>query len=312
MVRPLRRLAIAAVTLGAALATSHCQQDAAAPSAAANDCCEIAPNAALLPGMGNIVVKYPADGGAKSTRFEVYAAGDTSKAIDGDYGDAGIELAPGTYDVTVGGRRVAGVGVQAGHDTRIRAGVLHVRASEGTRIELIEPGGGARFVSGYGDTQYGLPVGSVAIEVFGQQDTALIEDGKVTDFGNLGRVVVAYPEEVAARIEVFRAGETKALAAGYGNEGFDLFPGTYDVSISGKRVAGLTVRSGEDTHVEVGMLRVNSSEGTRVELVDLASQKHFASGYGTQVFGLPVGEVGVQIAGQTENVVIEAGQITDF
>src|SRR5689334_5721723 len=43
----------------------------------------------------------------------------------------------------------------------------------------------------------------------------------------LGRVVVAYPEEVQARIEVFRPGETKALAAGYGNQAFDLLPGTY-------------------------------------------------------------------------------------
>jgi len=40
--------------------------------------------------------------------------------------------------------------------------------------------------------------------------------------------------------------------------------------------------------------------------------QRIASDYGPQVFGLPIGEVGVEIAGQTENVVIEAGQVTEF
>ena len=128
----------------------------------------------------------------------------------------------------------------------------------------------------------------------------------------LGRIVVAYPEEVAARIDVFRAGETKAIASDYGDAAFDLLPGTYDVSISGKRVAGVTVRSGYDTRVKVGVLRVNASEGTRVDLVDTVTKEGVASDYGTQAFGLPIGEIGVQIAGQTENVAIEAGQVTEF
>jgi hypothetical protein len=128
----------------------------------------------------------------------------------------------------------------------------------------------------------------------------------------LGRVVVAYPEEVAARIEVFRAGETKAIASAYGNAAFDLLPGAYDVSISGKRVAGVTVQSGHDTQMKVGVLHVNANEGTRVDLADTVTKEKVAGGYGTQAFGLPVGEIGVQIAGQTETVVIEAGQVAEF
>jgi hypothetical protein len=128
----------------------------------------------------------------------------------------------------------------------------------------------------------------------------------------LGRVVVAYPEEVAARIDVFKAGDANAVASAYGDVGFDLLPGTYDVSISGKRVAGVTVQSGHDTQIKVGVLRVNASDGTRVNLADPADEKAFASGYGTQLFGLPIGAVGVEIAGQTETVAIEAGQVTEF
>lgn len=128
----------------------------------------------------------------------------------------------------------------------------------------------------------------------------------------LGRVVVTFPVEVSARVEVFRAGETKSLVDGYGDRAFDLFPGTYDVGISGKRVAGVTIRSGHDTQVKVGVLRVSSSDGTHVEIADPATNQRIADGYGTEAFGLPIGEVGVRIAGQTESVVIEAGQVTEF
>ena len=128
----------------------------------------------------------------------------------------------------------------------------------------------------------------------------------------LGRVVVAYPEKVSAQIEVFRAGETQAIAGGYGDAAFDVFPGTYDVTIGGKRVTGVTVRSGNDTKIKVGVLHVNASGGTRVDVVNRADGKSFAGGYGEGTYGLPIGEVGVQIAGQTEAVVIEAGKVSEF
>jgi hypothetical protein len=309
MSRSPRRLALSLLALVAALASSHCQRDANAPNAAA-DCCVLTPNAALPASMGRVVVNYPGEG-ADATRLDVYAAG-TDKAVGGHYGDAGLELAPGTYDATVGGRRVTNVGVRAGHDTRIRIGVLHVQASDATRIDLVEPTSGEKFAGHYGETQIGLPIGRVAVEVAGQQETALIEDGKVTEVKSLGRVVVAYPEEVAARIDVYRGGEQKAIASGYGDQGFDLFPGTYDVSISGKRIAGVAVQSAQATPIAVGVLRMNVSDGTRIDLVDPASKERIASGYGPQLFGLPAGEIGVEIAGQTETVAIEAGQVTDF
>jgi hypothetical protein len=181
MLRSTRRLAFSALALSAALATAHCQRAADAPATTADaGCCELTPNSALAAGMGRIVVSYPGDG-AESTRLDLYTAG-ASNAIKNEYGEASLELTPGTYDAAVGGRRVAGVGVKAGYDTRIRVGVLHVHATESTRIDLLEPASGEKFASGYGEKQYGLPVGLVAVEVSGQRDTALVEDGQVTDF----------------------------------------------------------------------------------------------------------------------------------
>jgi hypothetical protein len=180
MRRVVGRLARAGLALSAALAAAHCQSGADAPPAATG-CCEVTPNAQLTDGKGSIVVRYPGDGGAGSTRLDVYAGGDAT-AIGSQYGDATLEVPAGTYDVTIGGLRVAGVRVQAGHDTRIRTGVLHVHAGDDTRIDLIDAGSAAALTSGYGEKQYGLPVGTVTVEVAGQREAALIEDGKVTEF----------------------------------------------------------------------------------------------------------------------------------
>jgi len=146
--------------------------------------------------------------------------------------------------------------------------------------------------------------------------------------GRLGRVVVAYPIEVSdARIDVFRAGETRPIAGGYGDQAFDLLPGTYDVKISGKPVTGVTVQSGHDTQIKVGVLRVSAAPDTRIDLVDAGpagpingvadsaepvGAAKLTGGYGDQLFGLPIGEVGVQIDGQTEPVMITEGQVVDF
>jgi hypothetical protein len=178
---PPRRLALFGFALAGALASAHCQRGAEAPAAtAAADCCEVTPNAALAAGVGRVVVSYPEGGHA--TRLDLFAASDASTAIQSKYGDVALELPPGTYDATVGGRRVAGVEVQAGRDTRIRVGVLHVHAGDGTRIDIFEPADGEKLADGYGEKQYGLAVGLVAVEIAGQRDTALIEDGKITEF----------------------------------------------------------------------------------------------------------------------------------
>jgi len=181
----LQRLVLAGLALVAALSSAHCGRSSdapgAEPSGAGADCCELTPNAALPQGSGGIFVSYPGDG-AESTRLEVYAVGAASEALGGGYGDARVELPPGAYDVIVGGRRLTGVPVQAGHDTRVRTGVLHVYAGADTRIDLLDDARGEKVAGGYGEKRYGLPVGPVVVEVAGLHDTALIEDGKVTEF----------------------------------------------------------------------------------------------------------------------------------
>lgn len=130
--------------------------------------------------------------------------------------------------------------------------------------------------------------------------------------GRLGRLVVTYPQgtDAGARIGVSKGG--KEATSGYGNKAFELLPGSYTVVISGKRVDNVTVQSGHDTKVKVGVLRVAAPGGARIGVLDKDGKTELTSGYGSKEFGLPIGTVYVSVAGQSEAVTIEDGQITDF
>ncbi|MEX2164250.1 MAG: hypothetical protein WD823_08410 [Sulfuricaulis sp.] len=130
--------------------------------------------------------------------------------------------------------------------------------------------------------------------------------------GRLGRLVVTYPAgtKAGARIGVSK-GDAEATS-GYGDKAFELLPGSYTVIISGKRVDNVTVQSGHDTKVKVGVLRVTAPGGTRIGVLDKDGKTELTSGYGNKEFGLPIGTVYVSVAGQSEAVAIKEGQITDF
>ena len=133
--------------------------------------------------------------------------------------------------------------------------------------------------------------------------------------GRLGRLVVAFPEGANAsgtRVDVYKSSESSSIAGGYGGKTFDLLPGSHTVVIAGKRVEGVPVQSGNDTKLKVGALRITAGSGTRVDLLDPATKKSLVGGYGNQQYGLPVGPIAVQVAGQSEVVTIQEGKITDF
>lgn len=131
--------------------------------------------------------------------------------------------------------------------------------------------------------------------------------------GKMGRLIVQFPKEADAghtRVDVFHPVEQKALASGYGNQTVTLLAGIYDVDISKKRLSNVPVKSGHDTRVKVGLLRITAGKDTRIDILDAG--KKLTGGFGDQVIGLPVGPVSVQVAGQAEGVTIEDGKVTEF
>jgi len=142
---------------------------------------------------------------------------------------------------------------------------------------------------------------------------SVVVNGALT--GRLGRLVVAFPAGANAgssRVDVFKAGETASLQTGYGAQSLDLLPGTYSVVISGARVEGVSIQSGHETRLRVGILRINAGGSTRADVLDAEGKTAITGGYGAQVIGLPVGTFRVQIAGQSAAIMIQDGKITDF
>lgn len=154
---------------------------AVAPQSAATTCCDTVAQTGLKDGMGRIIVTYPPTNGRLDARLDVYRPGETVP-VTGGYGNQAIVLPPAHYDISVTGRRITGVAVQAGRDTRFKVGVLHLNAHKNTRIDLSDPDTTKVITSTYGETAVGLPVGPVVVQIAGQTDTAMIEDGKVTEF----------------------------------------------------------------------------------------------------------------------------------
>jgi hypothetical protein len=129
----------------------------------------------------------------------------------------------------------------------------------------------------------------------------------------MGRIVVAFPDGAAptgTRVAVLKDG--KEIKSGHGNANWELPSGTYEVTISDKSLLGVAVQAGQETQVKVGVLHVNADQQTRIELIDPASGKVLASGHGERSYGLPIGPISVQVAGQSETVTIEEGVVTKF
>jgi hypothetical protein len=145
----------------------------APPTASA--CCVVVPNPGLAGRLGRLVVAFPAD--ASGTRVAVLKDG---KELQGGYGNQAWDLLAGTYELSVAGKIVPNVSVQARSDTNVRVGVLRVSAGDQTRAEVLD--GDVVVVGGYGTQLIGLPVGSYGLRIAGQTDSFTIEEGKITDY----------------------------------------------------------------------------------------------------------------------------------
>jgi hypothetical protein len=160
-------------------AAANAEAVAAAP-AAEGGAYEIAPAADLAGRLGRLVVAFP-EGLATGTRIDVFKPGE-SKAVQAEYGKLSAELLPGRYDVAVSQKRLGGIEVRAKHDTRVKVGVLRVKAGNNTRIDVLDADGKSKLNGDYGNAQFGLPVGGYHVLVAGQSEPVTIEDGKVVDF----------------------------------------------------------------------------------------------------------------------------------
>jgi uncharacterized coiled-coil protein SlyX len=151
------------------------------PDGASGGAFHVVPNAELKGRLGRIVVTFPAGTKASGARADIFKSGD-AKAVRTEWGDFGIEMTPGTYDLNINGHLVPGVVVKTRSDTRVHVGVLRTNASAQTRFDLFEPGAQNAFGTYWGQNDIGLPPGRYDIEVSGQRETVTIASGGITEY----------------------------------------------------------------------------------------------------------------------------------
>lgn len=93
---------------------------------------------------------------------------------------------------------------------------------------------------------------------------------------------------------------------------FDLLPGTYDVVVANKRITGVPIQSGQETHLLMGLLRVVYTGMDRTDVHDSDKKTLLVKDYGTLRLGLPVGKYWVKMAGRMVQVEIKNGQVAAF
>jgi hypothetical protein len=131
--------------------------------------------------LGRLVVAFPEGSSAGGTRIDVYKSGENS-SLAGGFGSQALDLLPGTYSVVISAKRVEGVTIQSAHVTKMKVGVLRVTAGGGTRVDVLDPNTQQALVGGFGNNQFGLPIGKFNVRVAGQSEAVTIQDGKIKDF----------------------------------------------------------------------------------------------------------------------------------
>jgi hypothetical protein len=130
--------------------------------------------------------------------------------------------------------------------------------------------------------------------------------------GQMGSLVVAMPAGTGnTLVRVRPAGQTVTAFSGLGKQTHSLPPGTYDVSIGGATVPGVEVRSGSNTEIFVGGLKVTTDQTTTYEVLDGMNQR-VAKSYGTSITALPAGTYVLKIGGRSQAVTIEADKIVEY
>src|SRR6185369_540997 len=92
----------------------------------------------------------------------------------------------------------------------------------------------------------------------------------------------------------------------------DLLPGTYDLVVANKRITGVPIQSGQETHLLMGLLRVVYTGMDRTDVHDSDKKTLLVKDYGTLRLGLPVGKYWVKMAGRWVQVEIKNRQVAAF
>ena len=144
----------------------------------------IKPNPKLLGDTGRLLVRFPEGIRKRDNQRIQFPKTKDEKNSEINWGSVARETPPGDYLVTINGKIIEGVKVQAGADTQLRVGILRLELPDNQTWELIEEdldSAPAIFYAG-GPADIGLPVGAYYIRTKSEISPVKIEDNKITTF----------------------------------------------------------------------------------------------------------------------------------
>lgn len=121
---------------------------------------------------GNLLIDLP-----KDTKWDItiYTAG-SSKVLSNTMLQTNFALPPGLYDLEINHIWIKGVPVETGNDTRLKAGVLHIR--DKTPWTLYDEAKQQVLINSSSEEERGLPIGKYKLTIKGQDHDIEIKDGK--------------------------------------------------------------------------------------------------------------------------------------
>jgi hypothetical protein len=125
---------------------------------------------------GNLLIDLP-----KDTKWDItiYEA-DSSKVLSNTMLQTSFALAPGLYDLEINHISIKGVPVEKGNDTRLKAGVLHIRNK--TPWTLYDETKQKVLINGSSEEERGLPIGKYKLAIKEQDHDIEIKDGKTVKY----------------------------------------------------------------------------------------------------------------------------------
>jgi len=125
---------------------------------------------------GNLLIDLP-----KDTKWDItiYTVG-SSKVLSNTMLQTSFALPPGLYDLEINHIWIKAVPVEKGNDTRLKAGVLHIRNK--TPWTLYDEAKQKVLINGSSEEERGLPIGKYKLTIKEQDHDIEIKDGKTVKY----------------------------------------------------------------------------------------------------------------------------------
>jgi|GEM_PF-6051693 len=237
-------------------------------------------------------------------------------------------LAAGKYNLKLNTVKVDNLLIEAGKETRIKAGILNITIAGPWELRTEDD----KFLtSGNKPKKLALPVGRYVlkegkdlrlIEMTDQQEQLiaeqehLLEKWTITPGGSggiLGSLGFNFPDGAKWDMAIFQLPEReyiRAVSEGEKREDLELNAGKFELVLNNVPVKEVPIEGGSRTELKWGVLQVNSNSSYTIW--DATGKNHFKTENSGSRLVLPVGKYIIKIGGANVKIEVKAGETVEL